>query len=437
MMAFCLRKIWPGLLFLLAGGTFGTVFPVQAQEGGRTQEGWLPGLVQVKAEREPEIRAGTGTTSRADTALVGISGGDTAIGDVNNDGHPDLLITGNASPTRSRPRTMLYLNGKGAAFREVESALPTVMGGAVAVGDIGSDGHLDLLLTGGRPEGRIATLYLGDGHGHFSEAGAELTGVAGGSVSIGDVDRDGHLDLLITGRRRSRPNRTAGSPTATLYLGDGEGEFAEAAAGLGGVARSASAVGDVNGDGTPDLLIAGTDTSGAPSTTLYLANGSGGFTAANAGLTGLTEGSASIGDLNGDGHADLLLTGRSVGERPSTELYLGSAEGTFARAEAGLPDVVAGATALGDVNEDGTTDLLITGEGPSGASITRIYFGGERLPLSQAGASLAGVSFSTASMADMNGDGHLDLLITGEGRSGRPTTRLYIGNGNGDFSVRR
>lgn len=426
-----------GLIFLLVWG-LGVVPPLQAQvRGGGEQVGRpAPGPGNAQIGAEPESRAGTRRGSLADTSFVGVSGGDTAIGDVNDDGRPDLLITGNVSPTRSRPRTMLYLNEAGGSFKNVETGLPNVTGGAVATGDVRDDGHLDLLLTGGRPGKRIATVYLGNGRGDFSEAGVELTGVAGGAVSIGDVDRDGHLDLLITGRSLSQ-SRKAGTPTATLYLGNGTGEFAAASAGLAGVAKSASTIGDANGDGNPDLLIAGADTSASPSTTLYLGNESGEFTAAGAGLTGLTEGSTSIGDLNGDGHSDLLLTGLNANERPSTRLYLGDGKGTFEKAEARLPDVVAGATALGDVNEDGITDLLITGEDPGGASIARIYFGDRSLSLSQAGASLAGVSFSNASMADVNGDEHLDLLITGEGSSGRPTTRLYLGNGRGDFSRRR
>ena len=97
----------------------------------------------------------------------------------------------------------------------------------------------------------------------FTRAGAGLAGVWGGSSTLGDVDGDGNPDLVITG------GDAGGNPTSTVYLGDGSGGFSRADAGLTGVAIGSSTVGDVDGDGNPDLVITGADPNGYPTTTLY------------------------------------------------------------------------------------------------------------------------------------------------------------------------
>ncbi|PSQ79845.1 MAG: hypothetical protein BRD41_06460, partial [Bacteroidetes bacterium QS_1_63_11] len=109
----------------------------------------------------------------------------------------------------------------------------------------------------------------------FTRAGAGLTGVSSSSSTLGDVDGDGTLDLVITGEdQNDDPND---DPTTTLYLGDGSGGFSEVDAGLTGVDLSSSTLGDVDGDGNLDLVITGEDQNDNRISTLYLGDGSGGF----------------------------------------------------------------------------------------------------------------------------------------------------------------
>jgi hypothetical protein len=291
-------------------------------------------------------------------------------------------------------------------------------GSSSSIADVDGDGNLDLLTTGADANGNeTATLYLGDGQGGFSEANAGLTGVWPSSSSIADVNGDGNPDLLITGAPAS------GDPVATLYLGDGQGNFTEANAGLTGVYRSSTSIADVDGDGNQDLLTTGADANGDETATLYLGDGQGGFSEAEAGLIGVDEGSTSIADVDGDGNNDLLITGSG-----KANLYLGDGQGDFSLTNAGLAGVFYSSTSIADVDGDGNNDLLITGLTTGGDTAT-LYLGDGQGGFSEAEAGLTGVDRSSSSIADVDGDGNNDLLITGDDMA-----TLYLGDGQGGFS---
>jgi hypothetical protein len=239
---------------------------------------------------------------------------------------------------------------------------------STSIADVDGDGKKDLLITGLDTNGdRTATLYLGDGQGDFSEANAGLTGVEFGSTSIADVDGDGNPDLLITG------GAAVGDRTATLYLGDGQGGFSEAGAGLTGVVSSSTSIADADGDGNQDLLITGRDTNGDRTATLYIRDGLG-FSEAGAGLTGVQTGSTSIADVDGDGNEDLLITGEDVNRERTATLYLGDGQGGFSEAGAGLAGVNRSSTSIADVDGDEDPDLLVTGISTASRSRSGILY---------------------------------------------------------------
>jgi len=293
---------------------------------------------------------GIGDFNAANKGLLNLDGS-SSIGDVDNDGNLDLLLVGEDNDFDARAR--LYLGDGFGDFADVNARLQELSKASTAMGDVNNDGNLDLLITGGS----TATVYLGEGDGTFEVANAGLEGVSGGSVSMGDVNDDGALDLLITG---AQGDDTAG--TTTLYLGNGTGDFSRASAGLEDVSQGTTAMGDVNHDGSLDLLVAGTVNGDTPETTIYLGDGEGGFTEADAGLKGFTAGASAIADVNRDGNRDLVLSG-STADGVETTLYLGNGDGTFSEAETGLEGAVFGSISLGDVDGDGDLDLLLTGDG--------------------------------------------------------------------------
>ena len=355
----------------------------------------------------------------ARAGLTDVELSSSSIADVNGDDNPDLVIAG--VDINFVPKTTLYLGDGQGGFTSVSAGMSGVGLGSTSIADVNGDGNPDILITGLGRDNRIATVYLGDGQGGFTEAEAGLTGVELSSSSIADINGDSNPDLLITGRA---PNIVR---TTTLYLGDGQGGFTEAGAGLTGVARGSSSIADIDGDGNPDLLITGLNENSTPTTTLYLGDGQGGFTEAGAGLTGVTSSSSSIADVDGNGNPDLLITGRDVNYDTTATLYLGDGRGGFTEAGAGFAGVVDGSSSVADINSDGNPDVLITGREADHTPTSALYLGDGQGGFTEAGLDLIEVAKGSNSIADINSDGRPDVLITGRSNS-EPASALYLGD---------
>ncbi|MHB8633426.1 MAG: CRTAC1 family protein [Thermoplasmatota archaeon] len=316
-------------------------------------------------------------------------------GDYDNDGLPDLFVS-----CRSGGR--LYHN-EGGHFRDVTQEANATLAGEAAVsaawGDYDNDGCLDLFVVGPTPNAAGGRLLRNTCHGRFQETTNE-SGIVAPPGTLGarwaDVERSGHLDLLLTGRsnrlyefangsfldvtRRALvpddANHTsldaawadlngdlypdlfvARTPGPPLFLRNlGNGLFHDVAgsdrAGPVGDAWSA-AVADANGDGFPDVAA-----SGPHGAQLWQAQGDGTFvdTAAKAGLGAARGLAATWADLNNDGWDDLLVAG------PGTALFLNQGHGLFrdATAESGF-DVAANVTtlAVADWDRDGFPDVAL------------------------------------------------------------------------------
>ncbi len=121
--------------------------------------------------------------------------------------------------------------------------LPAVRYGSVAWGDYDNDGRLDVLVAGctdGTCTARTARVYHNNGSGNFTDANAGLPGVAYSAAAWGDYDGDGRLDILLAGN-------TGSARIAKVYHNNGDGTFADSGASLAGVDYAAATWGDQGG----------------------------------------------------------------------------------------------------------------------------------------------------------------------------------------------
>ncbi len=303
-------------------------------------------------------------------------------------------------------------------------------GGAmsVAVGDLNLDGIPDLVVANQSP-GTVSVL-LGNGDGTFQAAvsydsGAGIGGLSE-SVAIADVNGDGKPDLVV--------GNHANSNSVGVLLGNGDGTFQPVVT-QPGLGFWFVAVADVNGDGRPDLI--GECPISGGFVGVALGNGDGTFQDTACYDTGATNPfGVAIADVNGDGHLDLVVANLWVGW-PNTEgsvgVLLGNGDGTFQPAaiyDSGGTEAYS--VAVADLSRDGKPDMVVANFGSGTVGVLLNNGDGTFQP---AATYDSGGSPTTVAVKDVDGDGKLDLLVASEstGTGGNGTVGVLLGNGDGTF----
>jgi len=367
-------------------------------------------------------------TEAMNTPFDGVWFSSIAFSDVNGDGHEDVLITGwNSS---SEEIAKLYINdGTGHFTEKPDTPFDGVMFSSIAFSDVNSDGHEDVLFTGMNSSVEpIAKLYINDGMGQFTQrTDTPFDDVDLSSITFSDVNGDGYEDVLITGENSSEER------TAKLYINDGTGNFTERTdTPFEGVAAASIAFSDVNGNGHEDVLITGRNSSEERIAKLYINDGTGHFTErTDTSFDGVDVGSIAFSDVNGDGYEDLLITGRNGSSERIAKLYINDGTGDFTeRTDTPFKSVWSSSIAFSDINGDGHEDVIISGETNSEEPITKLYTNDGTGHFTEiTGTPFDGVRFGSIAFSDVNGDGHEDALITGNNASDERIAKLYINDG--------
>jgi predicted nucleotidyltransferase len=189
-------------------------------------------------------------TEQTKISLTGVEDGSVAWGDYDNDGDLDILLSGS---TGSYYISKIYKNNGNNTFTvQTGISLPGVHWSSVAWGDYDNDGYPDILLTGALGSSYISKIYKNNGNNTFTEqTGISLIGVGLSSVAWGDYDNDGDLDILLTGL-------SVNSRISKIYKNNGNNTFTEQTGiSLIGVSGSSVAWGDYDNDGDLDFLLTG------------------------------------------------------------------------------------------------------------------------------------------------------------------------------------
>jgi hypothetical protein len=356
----------------------------------------------VLAAHRPVAPAGTATDSsrfpRYDRVLVLENTAETSanvsIGDVNGDGHPDIVIAkGRHWPLISR---VFIGDGRGhfsAGYNLGDGAYRSYSARLV---DIDGDGALDVVLSNDAPDPKL--VYLNDGKGHFHPGSSYgQPQWATRNVTVVDLNGDGLPDIVVANRGNKSSNY--------ICLNKGKGQFDTTCTAFSTESATTIAAADFNHDGLIDLVVPHRD---GGQSFVYLAGPDATFSNLRRvpfGPPDATIRMAEAADFDGDGLLDIV----AIDERQGVTIYFGRTDGTFSpRVAIDNGKAAPYALAVRDLNGDGKTDIVVGNiEAPStvffndgsGRHYTPVHFGDNK-----------GAVYGFA-MADLDGDGLVDIAV--------------------------
>lgn len=303
---------------------------------------------------------------------------------------------------------------------------------ALEFGDINGDGILDAV------GGGAGNLYyaIGNGDGTFAAPTSISTvGVTARDLRLTDINNDGQLDVVGFGTDES-------NSIAYVSLGNSNGTFgAVTTFQMYGTDIVSGELGDINGDGKVDIV----SVEGNGRISIRLGNGDGTFSSlTSTSINNISIFNIDLRDVNGDGALDILAGGiGSGGSQPGVlNVRLGNGNGTFASSQSYSSTLSAQVNDFDfqDLNGDGILDAILAGWSSGGpgsppGAITVLLGNSNGSFGAGTGYSMTalGVVLGSVSLADLDGDGNLDVVGVGTNGVDTGTVSIRLGNGDGTF----
>jgi len=418
-------------LVLYRGGPEGLRTPGEQWQGG---DAIGVTLAEVSGDRNPDlivahkddrvtIHKGTGQgISREIWVEVPSQGAkDSRVGDLNRDGRPDLIL-----PNETGGASYIYWGGEDGFSPGRLQELPTLAATDAVLADYNGDGWIDLAFSNnhdGATRDVSSYLYWNGPDGFHAAYRRELQSFGAVSLAAGDMDLDGHQDLAVINQNSG----SLGPIDSMVYWGNPRHHYSPAASSVipaqGGLATTA----DLDGDGWVDLIYPDGSIFGGSSAGFRL----------HKKLEAEPANGVSVGDLNRDGYLDLIyISGAaSRGLPPTARILWGGEKGhdPSRRTELRLGIRVGQAGRVADFNRDGALDLIFS---DVDSEHVDLFWGSLESGFSQENHTVLKIQpTSSPEIADLNGDGWLDLIFGGgwdPKRFGRPTRQAILVWGSRD-----
>ena len=375
------------------------------------------------------------------TALPTLAASDCVIADLNGDKLPDIVFSNEKNSETHDISSFVYWNSKNGFERSNRLELATMGAAAVESDDLDGDGKRDLIFIH-KKDGYVAEdapnayVYWGQKGGEFSSDRRWVLPYNGGSsANIADLNADGFTDVLLTGR-------------VDILWGSADGFSLSNNTKLPTERAFSTVVADFNRDGYLDLSVSEWTPEGEEMSLLWGAPG--GYRMDNRFIFRFPDVRLhKAGDFDRNGYLDLLFTGTS----DQVVIFWNGPEGFSNQNKQYLPTKLAVGAEVADLNADGYLDLIICNlydfgrqeeqigdreidAEPQSATFsagTEVYWGGEAGYSLERKLVLDTVGSEDASVADLNGDGHLDLVVSSyhAGIHRSHPSYLFWGTGSG------
>jgi hypothetical protein len=364
-----------------------------------------------------------------------------AIADVDGDGTPDLLLATTADQGNAHnpgfANVILGNHGSPGTFH-TGVTYPTTGNdpSSIAVADLTRSGSLDLVAAN-FGAGSVSVFMHGASPGTYQAAVNLTTGGQPNQVLIGDINGDGRPDLVLADE--SLP----GNAIVLFQDPANPGQFlAPVKLPINNNSTAAVAIGDLNGDGAPDIVAATFDANGNNGAVyIFYQNAAtrGTFLAPVTFPAGARPQAVRIADVNGDGLADIVVANLGPGTdgtgSPGVSVLLQDAAhpGSFLPPVTYATQVRTVDVAVADLNGDAKPDLVVANLGPAPTGSITVLLQDPAHP----GVFLAGTSYAGfgqplgVAIADLNGDGHPDIAVA-DGNAA--TVMLQIATSPGTFA---
>lgn len=358
--------------------------------------------------------------------IEGVLAGTAHLEDINGDSKLDMLFSGYVNSSYTAEIEAFINDGTGTMIKNVLEPIDEEFAyGDARFNDFDGDGDQDLIIGGSNEHKEFKThIYWNDGSGNFTKDGINNFAPTKYNVLLEDFNGDGEVDIITTHADGHH-----------LYVGDGLGLFMEKVdANLDSNIEPFADVADIDGDTDMDLIIIGSTKSG-----IFRNNGSGVFTHESGPFINMFSSKVVFADVDGDSDQDVFIVGdpRTSGLSHQAIIYLNDGNGNFVE---DIRNVFQGVShplaSFTDVDGDGDLDLFYAGNyGLSQEG--KLYFNdGFGLFTKDTSSEIVSAFFGESEFADLDGDGDMDLLITGHNQKDRTNHgSIYWNNGWGHFQL--
>lgn len=342
---------------------------------------------------------------KVDLDFSGLSGGNVSWIDLNNDLLLDIFLTG--KDDSGLPSTYVYINQGNEKFVKINSRIPDVSGASFSWEDFDKDGDIDLLLSGVLRNGNlISGIYRNDLPFGFTETDFDFIRIHSGSVKWVDYNNDANSDVFITGLN------SEGVPESKLYKNTG-GNFIEVNSAFHSLYNSTYEFYDLDNDGDKDVIFTGQSNENKNSyVTKIFINDQNTFIESGNSIPPVSKGSASWGDFDADGFADIVLNGET-GQGYGMMIMHNNHDGTFSQHSAQFPGIAFGKVLWADFDNDGLLDILLTGNLQGNTNGVTKLFRNNNGNFQEANIVFPALTNGNISAGDFNKDLKLDIIITG------------------------